>query len=175
MAQASSVHCFVSGKLLLRLETTCLIPDQHQWSQRLGQSSSSWIIHMMEISAVGLLFVSKFTPKGKRRGFVPEFTGREAGCHILSHILYSDFLKLIQPKHWFADITAGLLPKHFKYFIKQGKKQITFPSSSSAACEVLQCYQTCGVKFCGAPVGTAGPSCPAAGDNHILIKAGRSK
>lgn len=47
---------------------------------------------MMEVTAVGLLFVSMFTPKGTRRGFDLEFTGREAGCHILSHALYSGFL-----------------------------------------------------------------------------------
>lgn len=53
---------------------------------------------MMEVTAVGLLFVSIFTPQGKRKGFLLEFIGREAGYHILPPALYSGFLLGFAPQ-----------------------------------------------------------------------------
>ena len=47
---------------------------------------------MMEVTEVGLLFASAFTPEGKRRALILEFIGRATGCHILSPALYSGFL-----------------------------------------------------------------------------------
>jgi len=35
-------------------------------------------------------------------------------CSMMNILL--NLLKLIQSKHWFADITVGLLPQHFKYY-----------------------------------------------------------